>query len=371
VPVFQELAARDGIELEVLYGERPGVPNVPAVGFFATPMRLQQIQIGRHPAMWHSAQLAAVCRKRADVAILNWNVRYATLIPALLAAKINSVPTILWGHGYSKHERAWRRAIRNSVARPGTALMFYDRKTADRFVAEGWDPERIFVAQNAIDQSPIEQAKAAWRQDPSRLEVFKKEKGLNGKDVLLYVSRFEEANRVDLLLRAVAAIQADYPNVEVVLIGRENSVTNQLRGLSKELGITDRVRFLGPIYDEDELAPWFLASKLFVYPANMGLSLLHAFGYGLPVVTNDNLAQHGPEINTLLPAHNGQLFRDGDSEDLARVLATLLSDDACRAQLGEHALDTVQTQVTLAAMVDGMEAAIRFCAGKLARRGQK
>ncbi|NOY40515.1 MAG: glycosyltransferase family 4 protein [Planctomycetes bacterium] len=369
VPVFRELAGRDGIELEVLYGERPSVPNVPAVGFSATPMRFRQIQIGPHPVYWQYAQLAAVHRRRADVAILNWDVHYATLLPALLAAKANAVPTILWGHGYSKHESDWRRAIRNTVARPGTALMFYDRTTADQFVAEGWNPNRIFVAPNAIDQNPIEQAKAAWRKNSSRLEEFKKQKGLGGKDILLYVSRFEEANRVDLLLRAVATLQVDFPNIEAVLIGKENSAAQQLKELSKELGIEKRIRFLGAIYDEEDLAPWFLASKLFVYPANIGLSLLHAFGYGLPVVTGDNIAQHNPEIDVLLPAHNGQLFRDGDPKDLAKTLASLLRDDSRRTQMGMNALDTVQTQFTLTSMVDGMEDAIRYCAGKPPRRG--
>ena len=54
-------------------------------------------------------------------------------------------------------------------------------------------------------------------------------------------------------------------------------------GADSRAAALDLVGDLGSIYDEIELAPWFLTADAFVYPENIGLSILHAFGYGLPV----------------------------------------------------------------------------------------
>ena len=35
---FRELARRPGIDLQVVYGVKPGIPNVPAEGFRAIPL---------------------------------------------------------------------------------------------------------------------------------------------------------------------------------------------------------------------------------------------------------------------------------------------------------------------------------------------
>ena len=58
-----------------------------------------------------------------------------------------------------------------------------------------------------------------------------------------------------------------------------------LQSIAEELDVEQYVRWLGSIYDEAQLAPWFLTADAFVYPGAIGLSVLHAMGYGLPVVT--------------------------------------------------------------------------------------
>lgn len=134
--------------------------------------------------------------------------------------------------------------------------------------------------------------------------------------------------------------------------------------------MADRVIFPGAIYDEQELAPWFLSATLFCYPQNIGLSILHAMGYGLPVVTSDRVDNQNPEITALDHGRNGLLYTHADLDALARALDTIVSDPGLRERMSRAAHETATTTFTIKNMADGMEAALRYAAGKArARRG--
>ncbi len=118
--------------------------------------------------------------------------------------------------------------------------------------------------------------------------------------------------------------------------------------------------FTGAIYEETALAPWFLSSTVFCYPANMGLSILHAFGYGLPVITSDKVESQNPEIEVFENGRNGMHYRHGDVDDLADKIRHILSDPKLLASLSDGARDTVSETYNIPSMVDGMESAIRY-----------
>ena len=361
LPVFRELAERPGIDLTLLYGEDEGVPNVEPAGFRGRPVPHHHLGVGRRrPFVWCPAQLRAADPDHADVLVMLWNTRWLTLPLALRRARRAGIRTVVWGHGYSKDEAPWRARLRRRVADAADGVLFYSRTVADRYAADGFPAHKVFVAPNSLDQAPIAAARAAWEGDPRRLEVFREEHGVAvDEESLLFVSRFDPANGLDVLVRAVAQLAPDRPRLRLNLVGKGEPEAGRIRGLCEELGVSDRVRFLGPIYDEEELAPWFLTASAFVYPQNVGLSLLHAFGYGLPVVTSDDIASHNPEVEALEDHVNGRFYRHGDPAALAACLAGLLDDEPARHRMGEAASAAVRDRYNVARMVDGFEAAIR------------
>lgn len=363
VPVFRQLAGRPGIDLRVVYGSLPDGPaNAEPAGFAATFAPIRSLLGGR--LVWHTAAWTFATRARADVLVLTWNVRFLSLLPALVRAKLGGVRTVLWGHGYAKREAGWRRWLRDRVTLLADALLFYNDGAAHAFVeATGCDPRKVHLALNALDQAPVQAARAAWLADPHRLPAFRADRQLGPGPVILFVSRLCPENRVDLVLEAAAALGREFPDLLVVVIGAGTD-DRRLRGLAAARGLGRHVRFLGPVYGEGDLAPWFLVSDVFCYPANMGLSVLHAFGYGLPVVTGDDVETHGPEIEALRPGENGLTFAHGDAAALAAVLRRVLSDAAARQRLSRGALRTATEVVTLDRMVDGFERAVRHSLGR-------
>ena len=355
VPVYRALAQTPGLDLKVVYGKDPGVPNVEPDGFNASFEPHRHLGIGRRrPFVWQPAQIKYAHRDHADVLVMVWNSRWLSLAPALRKAHKNGVRTVLWGHGYSKTESPWRAGLRRRLARMADAVLFYSSTVADRYIADGFDPARIFTAPNALDQAPITAARDAWLSDPDRLADFRKQNDVpETHQPILYVSRFDPANRVDLLIQAAALLAPTHPHMCLHLVGKGQPEQARLEKIAADLGVSDRVRFLGAIYDEDQLAPWFLTAKAFCYPANIGLSIHHAMGYGLPVVTDNNADTQNPEFEALAHGVNGLVYPPGDVDALASALKSTLDDEPRRQALASQARQTTDERYNLQAMTAG------------------
>ena len=356
-PVYRELASREGIELTIAYASEKHLASVEADGFTAEPVRAREMRLLGQRLVWSGASLAWADPSRTDVLVLPWHTRDLALLPAMRRARKRGLGVVLWGHGYSKREGKLRKWLRDRVTGRAHAIMFYNAGAARAFVEHNGRADDVFVALNALDQKPIRAAAEVWQRDGAKLDAFRREQGLGDRTVL-FVSRLFEENRVDMLIRAMAEIRRRVEGASLAIVG-DGPDAPRLRELVERLGLEDCVKMPGAIYGEENIAPWFCAARVFCYPVNIGLSILHAFGYGLPVVTSDARAAQNPEIEALEPGVNGLTYEDGDESQLATTLADLLLDDARLGALGEGALRTVGESFSLTNMVDGMEAAIR------------
>lgn len=362
IPIFRELARRPGIDLTVVYGDEAGITNAQPEGFKAEFVKLHDKSIGNLLIRYHAAQYAYCTRERADVVILSWSTRYLSLLPGLVRARWNGVGVVLWGHGYSKSETSLRRATRRRFAGLADSLLFYNNTAAQQFLDEGGAPlDRVFVALNTIDLTPVFDQADRWRADTAALAKFRARLNLGAGPVVLFVSRLYRSNRCDLLLEAVRRLGASVPGLKVLVVG-DGPDGPRLRELAQSLGVMDRVVFAGAVFSEDQLAPYFVSADVFCYPANIGLSLIHALGYGLPIVTSSKVEAQNPEIEAFRPGVNGLHYDDGDADSLAQTLQSVLTDGAHRSRLAQGAADTVRGDFLVEKMVDGMEAAIRTAA---------
>jgi glycosyltransferase involved in cell wall biosynthesis len=366
VPVFEMLGRQADLDVTVFAGPSPAVAN-------AAPDERAHFKLREAPLrpvrwlpggfQWQDAQLKAVDPSSFDCAFLSWSAWYASLGPALRRARRCGVPVVLWGHGHSKTPSALRDWMRHRLGRRARGVMVYTNSWAERLVAEhGYDRQRVFVAQNAIDQAPVQAARQHWEQDDGRLEAFQQEHGLDPRRTLIFVSRLIRDNQVGRMIDAMSLLASRRPDVRLVIVG-DGPARAELEQQARERGVGDAVRFVGAIFDDEQLAPWMLSASIFAYPVNIGLSLMHAFGYGLPVVTSNDLERHGPESEALVPEQNGLMYEDGDVESMIECWLRILDDDALRSRMSACALSTVTDKYTLRAMVQGMLDALTIVDG--------
>ena len=119
-----------------------------------------------------------------------------------------------------------------------------------------------------------------------------------------------------------------------LLIVGEGDLRQEFEQLAGKLGISDRVRFMGWIKNED-LPKYYSLADVFVLPStarveSFGIVVAEAQASGVSVIVSD-----WPGVRTTLePGQTGFLIRPGDSDDLAAKLKLLLNDDNLRRQLG-------------------------------------
>ena len=229
-----------------------------------------------------------------------------------------------------------------------TILVYTDREAAT-LKRRGFAGKRVVGLNNGLDQWEIETAKAVWSTE--RLAAWQAERGLSDRPILLSVSRIVPEKRFDFLLDALPDLVRQFPDLLWCVIGDGGARTN-LEARAGELGLVDHIRWLGAIYEEQAIAPWFLSSWVLIHPGGIGLTLLHAFGYGIPVVVHDNAENHWPEIAAFEDGRNGLAFAEGDAGAFCAAVLKLLRDQELRARLGGEALNVAKTQYNTDVMVD-------------------
>lgn len=369
VPLYQHLASLPGTTLTLQYGsEEPALRNVAPDGFAGEMTPFSTLPAGPLGKLfWHPAQWRVVDPRRSDVAILCWNARFLSLLPALVRARLKGVPTALWGHGFSKAEASWRARLRWLPARLANALIFYDFNTARQWAAEGLAEEKIFVAPNGLDSQRIARAAAPWRDDPAALARFRDEHLAEAGPVMIYIGRIEPANRLDLAIDGLAELSQTHPGARLVVIGK-GAPEAALRHQASQRGVGDQVIWVGERYDEAEIAPWMLSADVLVYPSNAGLSLIHGFNYGLPAIACAPRAAHNPEIWALEDGGNGIVTRRADGISIAEACRQVVDDPRGHLAMRAKALDSARTTYNLEAVGRTFERLIQYLASQ--RSGQ-
>ncbi|MEM9628870.1 MAG: glycosyltransferase family 4 protein [Pseudomonadota bacterium] len=318
---------------------------------------------------WHSHFRVDSDLGPGDVIVCAGNPRFLNIYPLTLTARKRGLPVIWWCQGWTPEASPTTTKIRHWLTkRFPDAVMVYTEKEANAFVELGFPKERTFFLNNTIDERLVQAAVDAI--DDADLTAFQKKEVIADRKLLIFCSRLTPKTRLLQAIEAVERVRADHPDVLLAVIG-DGVLREEAEAKVKAVGLADHVRFLGAMFDEDQLAPWFLSAKCLLYPGPIGLSLLHAFAYGLPVVTHDNLKNQNPEIAALEPGANGLTFRENDVADFSNALGRILADPAFQRSLSERANTTAHRDYTMAAMVRNFQNAVltmsrRPAAGELA-----
>lgn len=194
----------------------------------------------------------------------------------------------------------------------------------------GWPAAKIDVIYNGVRLGEF-----TGTTDPQlRLELCRGRPG----PLFLTVARLDAQKGHDVLLRAAALV----PGVQFALAG-EGPERSSLEEFTAELGLGDRVRFLGSRTDVPALLATADAFVLSSHVEGSPLAILEAMAAGKPVIATaiggtDEVVEHG---------QTGLLVPQGDVEALAAAMRELAEDSALRMRLGAMARVRAEQQFSV------------------------
>ena len=297
----------------------------------------------------------AVFRRDVDVIIaMNQMTRIETWA-LLLAKKVIRKKVILWGHGCSPRDGKYARLLRPYMMRLADADIVYREAGQRRACASGILKDKVFVAPNALDTNALEAARSAISND--ELHNFQVQKELLGREVFLFVGRLLAYKKIGLLIDAVERLVGKHPGILALIIGDGPDREVLLEDI-RSRRLEQHVRLLGSLFDEAVLCKYFISSIAGVMPSAAGLFVQHAFQYGLPVITDDDMSAHGPEVDILEHGKTGLFFKSEESRSLADAMESFLENPELYREMSVAAREKVIREHTLDIMLSGYLAAI-------------
>jgi glycosyltransferase involved in cell wall biosynthesis len=280
---------------------------------------------------------------------------YAPLPPVWLACLLsrqNMVATIhnVW-HGSRKgllpfliaQVVPWIEAVIYML--PYNRVITVSQSTASTLVGQrGVKQRRIRIVPNGIDLAavPIE--------SPERPRDYD----------FVFVGRFVELKQIDHIIEAIGIVVREGRSIKVALVGA-GPLLEEMIGHAAQAGLQQVIDFPGSVSNKDALA-WMRRSKVYVHTSA---------SEGFPVVMVEALACGTPVVAYGIPGvvevvengRTGLLVPSGDVQSLACTCQRLIEDEQLRRSFAAQGRRHVEEQLSLARMLDGIEAVYREASG--------
>jgi phosphatidyl-myo-inositol dimannoside synthase len=266
-------------------------------------------------------------RRRYDVVSAHW------LLPqgwAALRGARGRTPVVTTVHGSDvfglRHPLLAR--FKRSALLGSAAVTVNSSATEDavHVLAPGLRDVRLIPMGVDVGRRPAPADVAAWRR-------YRR----GGGPLVAFVGRLMEVKGVDDLLAALARALPRLPEATLVVAGT-GPLERRLRETTEQLGLGDRVSFVGWLRSDD-VAALQAAADIVAVPSRttrdgareaQGLSVVEALSHGRPVVAGNV----GGIPDAIVDGENGLLVPERDPEALAGALTRLATDPELAGRLG-------------------------------------
>lgn len=320
---YRRLLATDGIDVKIFCHEPPSHFNLTSIHteFSANvciiPGRFilgEKIVLSQLP--WRDIF------SNYTIVYVEGNPRYLSLAALATALRLANRKVVLWTMVHSFRRSRLGLTLRLAWNRLFDHLLVYSDSEADYLKKRGF-AGRIVGINNGVDFDRISVAAQGWSGE--RLATWRNKNDLINRTLILSCSRLEKKNKFEQVLDVLPRLVEAHPQLLWCVIGAGPEQPT-LERLVFQRGLTSHVRFLGRVYREDDLAPWFLSSQLLVHPGAIGLTVLHALAYGVPVVTHHDARHHGPEFAAFIAGQHGLVHKEDNLSELYQVLFSMLGN---------------------------------------------
>lgn len=260
-----------------------------------------------------------------DIVVISGNPRVVNYMLLLVFCRFKGIKTVWWGQGWSAGSRGFFSKIRIKMMHLANAVLLYTDYEKKQI-----NIKNSYALNNGLDSYEIDRS-IKYVNIIRSYEVIQKS--------LVFIGRLTEKANFPFLLKLLSETKC---NCSLNVIGSGDK-EYEFKKLAEELNVNHRINWFGSLFDEVEIAKVMLRSHAFIYTGAVGLSLIHAFNYGLPALIHDCREQHMPEFAAFLDGYNGLSFSYGDIIDAASKVDCFFSlENKVQQNLSNNAKETIR-----------------------------
>jgi glycosyltransferase involved in cell wall biosynthesis len=174
----------------------------------------------------------------------------------------------------------------------------------------------------------------------------------DGKKVVLTVQRLHERKEIPVFLKAAQLVLESRKDVFFLIAGK-GPEEKALKNLSVEMGLSDRIKFLGFVPDE-RLPVLYQVADIFAFHTiheGFGIVVLEAMACGKPVVTT----RAGGTEDIVEDGKTGFLVSPRDPESFSECIIALLGDGKLASSFGRAGRISVENKFSWPRVTDSYE----------------
>ncbi len=267
----------------------------------------------------------AALNPRYDALVLLGNSTVGAMWLAAIFGRLTGKEVYFWTHGWVRKDTGIKRFIRNTFYGLANGLLLYGHRSKMIGIGEGFDPDRLHVVYNALDCESQDNTRAKISsddRDKTRNDLFGEHAS---NPTIINITRLHHYKKLDMLIDAAAILKDRGHPVNILIVG-DGPHKSELEQLADDKEVS--AVFTGALYDELEIGQMLNASDVAVMPGPVGLLVMHALAYGVPVITNDHFDRQMPEFEAIVPGVTGGFFEKDNVEALADCIQTFFADSS-------------------------------------------
>jgi len=278
---------------------------------------------------------------KKDIIVIPGEPRNLSFMFIILIARIRGIPIVWWGHYWSSTSSKKNLKLRILLAKLCSSIIFYTDREVENFKSKFSTKKNIYALNNGPNIKEINKYRKKYIPELRKYE-------------LVFIGRLTKKSQLENLIHALSILKSSgfYCLLNVIGIGKEEE---SLKLLSSQLNVSDLVKWHGSIFSEKKIAEVMNISKLFVYPGAVGLSLTHAFAYGIPAVIHSNKSKHMPEIAAFKDGENGYSYDLNSVNSLAITIKKAIENDNTLNMMSVNALKIITEKYNIEMMTKNFE----------------
>jgi glycosyltransferase involved in cell wall biosynthesis len=322
IPIFQKLSEDEKYNI-TFWASKQGtdeflLTETKGLNVLDTPIQLISLPFLHNKLEWQPSAIKNILQNSMDIYIVLGNPNSISIWLCLFIAKIRKIPIFMWSHGYLKDERGIKGFIRKSFYKLADKHLLYGNKAKQIMMLKGFEEKKLAVIYNSLDYDKQKLFREKLNYS-NRLQT-RKELNINENSItLIAIGRIMDKLKLDQAIKALYAQTKNGKDISLIIVGDGPQKVDLIK-LTNELGLVEKVCFYGACHDEEQLSKLYNCADYSVVMGKVGLSAMHSLAYGIPMITNNNMDCHFPEVEAILDGKTGFFFKENSIDDFVTKL---------------------------------------------------